>query len=105
MNFEKSLLKRSLKFAPFYHSDDLLDALKINSMDEKIHVIKLSFYIRILNNNYTKEFTKTLLNLYKGVPQRNSILRYALDSLDSKTSLNKFLTIQKLREYAEIILV
>ena len=64
-NLEKSLLKRSLKFAPFHHSDHLLDALKINSMDEKIQVIKISFYIRILNNNYTKEFTKTLLNLYR----------------------------------------
>ena len=36
--------------------------------------------------------------------QRNSLFRYALDSLDSKTSLNKFLTIQKLRESAEISL-
>ena len=73
-------------------------------MDEKIHVIKLSFFIRILNNNYTKEFAKTLLNLYKGVPQKNSIFRYALDNLDSKTSLNKYLTTQKLREYAELSL-
>ena len=62
------------------------------------------FYIRILNNNYTKEFAKTLLNLYKGVPQKNSIFRYALDNLDSKTSLNKYLTTQKLKEYAELSL-
>jgi hypothetical protein len=102
--FEKSLLKKSLKFAPYHHSDHLLDALKLNNMDEKIHVIKLSFYIRILNNNYTKEFAKNLLNLYKGVPQKNSIFRYALDNLESKTSLNKYLTTQKLKEYAELSL-
>jgi hypothetical protein len=28
--FEKAIIKKSLKFTPFHHSDHLLDALKIN---------------------------------------------------------------------------
>ena len=42
--------------------------------------------------------------MHEGVPQRNNIFRYALGNLDSKTSLNKYLTTRKLRKYAEISL-
>ncbi len=50
------------------HSDHLLDALKINSIEEKINVIKMSFIGRLLNNNCTREFTKVIIKLYSGVP-------------------------------------
>jgi hypothetical protein len=59
--FEKAIIKKSLKFAPFHHSDHLLDAIKINTMDEKIKVIKMSSIQRLLNNNYKREFTKEIL--------------------------------------------
>ena len=73
--FEKAIIKKSLNFAPFHH---LLDALKINIMEEKINVIKMSFIGRLLNNNYTREFTKEIIKLYKGIPHSTSILKYAL---------------------------
>jgi len=66
--FEKAIIKKSLKFAHFHHSDHLLDALKINSIEEKINVIKMSFIGRLLNNNCTREFTKVIIKLYSGVP-------------------------------------
>ncbi len=64
----------SLKFAPFHHSDHLLDALKING--------KMSFIGRLLNNNYTRKFTKEKIKLYNGVPHSTSILNYALHELN-----------------------
>ncbi len=62
--FEKAIIKKFLKFASFDHSDHPLDALKINSMEEKIKVIKMSFIGRLLNNNCTREFTKEIIKLY-----------------------------------------
>jgi len=72
--FEKAIIKKSLKFTPFHLSDHLLDALKINSMEEKIKVIKMSFIGRLLNNNYTREFTKEITKLYNGVTHPTSLL-------------------------------
>ena len=100
--FEKAIIKKSLKFAPFHHSDHLLNAIKINTMDEKIKVIKMSFIKRLLNNNYTREFTKEILKLYNGTPPSTSILKYALDELNTTDPLNKYLTIFRLKELAEL---
>ena len=83
MRYNLLVIKKSLKFAPFHHSDHLLDVLKINSMEEKIKVIKMSFIGRLLNNNYTREFTKEILKLFKGKPHSTSIVKYALDKLNT----------------------
>ena len=45
-NFEKQVIKKSLKFAPFHHTKLLFDALKLETMDEKITIIKISFHLR-----------------------------------------------------------
>ena len=52
----------------------------------------LNFYIRLLNNS--KELFKVLLNLYKGVSHISSVLRDALDNLETKTTINKLCWIQ-----------
>jgi hypothetical protein len=59
---ETSLIKRILKFAPFHHSDMLLDAIKMNTLSEKIELISCAFYIRIINNEYTNNFTRVYLD-------------------------------------------
>ncbi len=99
--FEKTVIKESLKFAPFHHSDHLLNALKINSMDEKMKVIKMSFICRILKNNYSREFTKEMIKLYNGVPHPTSLLSYALHELNTTDPLNRYLTIHRLKELAD----
>jgi len=99
--FEKTVIKKSLKFAPFHHSDHLLDALKINSMDEKMKVIKMSFICRVLNNNYSREFTKEIIKLYNCVPHPTSLLSYALHELNTTDPLNRYLKIHRLKELAE----
>jgi hypothetical protein len=53
ISFETSLIKRILKFAPFHHSDLLLNAIKMNTLSEKIESIRCAFYIRIISNEYT----------------------------------------------------
>jgi len=100
--FEKAIIKKFLKFASFDHSDHPLDALKINSMEEKINVIKMSFIGRLLNNNYTREFTKEIIKLYGGVPHSTSMLNYALHELSTTGPLNRHLTMYRLKELAEL---
>jgi len=72
-NFEKQVIKKSLKFAPFHHTKLLFDALKLETMDEKITIIKMSFHLRLLRSNYTRMFTKELIKLNNGVPDSHSI--------------------------------
>jgi len=71
-------------------------------MEEKINVIKMSFIGRLLNNNYTREFTKEIIKLYNGVPHSTIILNYALHELNTTDPLNRYLTIYKLKELAEL---
>jgi hypothetical protein len=64
-----------------------MDALTFNTMDEKLGIIKSAFILRLMNQSYTRQFTKELIKCYNGVPQKTSILhpildgaRYALES-------------------------
>jgi hypothetical protein len=88
-SFETSLIKRILKFAPFHHNDMLLDAIKMNTLSEKIESISCIFYIRIINNEYTNNFTRELLRITGGVTTPNSILRPVIDMV-STSPLNRF---------------
>ena len=49
-------------------------------MEEKINIIKMSFYLRLVNKNYTREFTKEIFKRCNSVPHTTSITRYALDA-------------------------
>jgi len=79
-----------------------MDALKFNNMEEKIHLIKTAFYIRLLNNQHIREVMKVLIKLYNGVLHSSSILIYALVQMDCQTELNKYLMIYRLKEYATL---
>jgi hypothetical protein len=68
-----------LKLAPFHHSDILMDALTLNTMDEKLGIIKSAFIQRLMHNSYTRQFTKELIKCYNGVPHKTSILHPILD--------------------------
>ena len=57
----------------------LLDAIKMNTLSEKIELISCAFYIRIINNEYTNNFTRELLRATGGVTTPNSILRPVLE--------------------------
>jgi len=37
------------------HSDILLDALKLNNMDEKLNIVKSAFMLRLINNTYIQD--------------------------------------------------
>ena len=76
-----------LKLAPFHHSDLLMDALTLNTMDEKLGIIKSAFILRLMNNSCTRQFTKDLIKCYNGVPNKTSILHPILDSV-SNTPFN-----------------
>jgi hypothetical protein len=71
---ETSIVKRMLKLAAFHHSDLLLDALKLNTMSEKLDIIKSAFMIRLMRNNYTKSIARELLECYNEVPHRLNVL-------------------------------
>ena len=101
VSFETSLIKRILKSAPFHHSDMLLDAIKMNTLSEKIELISCAFYIRIINNEYKNNFTRELLRATGGVTTPNSILRPVLEMV-STSPLNRFLTVKKIKEYASL---
>jgi hypothetical protein len=99
-SFETSLIKRILKFAPFHYSDLLLDAIKMNTLSEKIESIRCAFYIRIISNEYTNSFTRKLLRITGGMSTpTSSILRPVLDMV-STSPLNCYLTLKKIKEYA-----
>jgi len=70
---ETSIVKRMLKLAAFHHSD-LLDALKLNTMSEKLDIIKSAFMVRLMRINYTKSIARELLECYNGVPHRLNVL-------------------------------
>jgi hypothetical protein len=105
VSFETSLIKRILKFAPFHHSDMLLDmlldAIKMNTLSEKIELISCAVYIRIINNEYTNNFTRELLRATGGVTTQNSILRPVLEMV-STSPLNRFLIVKEIKEYASL---
>jgi hypothetical protein len=94
---------KSLKFAPFHHTKLLFDALKLESMDEKITIIIISFHLRLLKNNYTRMFTKELLKLSNGVPGSQSIW-YPLLDLVSTDRLNRYLTLKRIKDCSELVL-
>jgi hypothetical protein len=86
--FENALIKKSLQFAPFHHTDHLLDALKLNNMDEKLHVIRLSFFLRLLNNSFTRELIKELLKVCHVVQVQTSVLTHVLENMGLENPLN-----------------
>jgi hypothetical protein len=61
----------------------------------------MSFICRILNNNYSRKFTKEIIKLYNGVPHPTSLLSYAPHELNTTDPLNRYLTIHRLKEIAE----
>ena len=73
-SFETSLIKRILKFAPFHHSYLHFDAIKMNTLSEKIESIRCAFYIRLISNEYTNSFTRELLRITGGIATPNSLL-------------------------------
>jgi hypothetical protein len=102
-NFEKQIIKKSLKFAPFHHTKLLFDALKLENMDEKLTTIKMSFHLRLLKNNYTRTFTKELIKLSNGVPDSHSIWHPLLDMV-STDRLNRYLTLKRIKDCSELVL-
>ena len=89
-----------LKFTPFHHSDLLMGALKLNTMREKLDTVKSALMIRLMNNAYTRSFTKELLKCYNGEPYRDSILHPMLNYI-SNNPLSRYLTTKKMTEYAK----
>jgi hypothetical protein len=78
------------------HSDILLDALKLNNMDEKLKIVKSAFMLRLINNTYTRHFAKELDKCYNGVPHKTSILHPVLDYV-SKAPL----TIRRIKNFSK----
>ena len=81
----------------------MFDALKLESMDEKITIIKMPFYLMLLKNSYTRIFTKELLKLSNSVPDSHSIW-YSLLDLISRDRLNRYLTLKRISNFSELVL-
>ncbi len=71
--FESNLVKKTIRLYKSTHNTALYNALKLNTIDEQIMLIKLNFVRRLKFNIETHEFTNALLKVYKD-KKNNSII-------------------------------
>ncbi len=68
-------------------------------MNEKLEISKSAFMLRLMDNTYTRQFTKELIKCYNAVLHKTSILHPILDYV-TNTPLTRYLTISKITDFA-----
>ncbi len=76
-----------------------MDALRLNTMNEKLEISKSAFMLRLMDNTYTRQFTKELIKCYNAVLHKTSTLHPILDYV-SNTPLTRYLTISKTTDFS-----
>jgi len=74
------------KLINIYHMDHLMDALKLNNIDEKLHVIRLSLILSDCSTT-TKRANLLKKNCLKYVKLK-CVLKYVLDNMCCESPLN-----------------
>lgn len=71
---EGNLIKNALGFSNRVKTTELLYAMNLEPINEKISTIKATFLIRLIKNQFTSALFESLNELYKINPNRNSFI-------------------------------